>query len=59
MIRIKVVWDAYNQDFRFVDQNSTARFDDGEVYLFTVDFFPPDLGDEAFTGLPPTEMGHA
>jgi hypothetical protein len=58
MILVKVAYDAYNQQFRLIDQTTSRIFDDGEVYLVAVDFFPTDLGaDEATCST--AEIGHA
>jgi hypothetical protein len=57
MILVKVAYDAYNQQFRLLDQTNARIFDDGEVYLVAVDFFPTDWdADETF---PAAEIGHA
>lgn len=58
MILVKVAYDAYNQQFRLVDQTHARIFDDGEVYLVAVDFFPTDWDDEE-VALPAAEIGHA
>jgi hypothetical protein len=59
MILVKVEYDAYNQQFRLVDPTLARMFDDGEVYLLAVDFFPTDWDEDEAVGFPPAEVGHA
>ena len=49
-----------NQQFRLVDPKLTNMFDDGDMYLLVVDFFPQDSeGDGQFIDMDQAEMGHA
>jgi len=59
MILVKVAYDAYNQQFRLIDQTNARIFDDGEVYLVAVDFFPTDWDGDETTTFPTAEIGHA
>ena len=60
MFIVKVAWDARNQQFRLVDPKLTNMFDDGDMYLLVVDFFPQDSeGDGQFIDMDQAEMGHA
>ena len=60
MFIVKVSWDARNQQFRLTDQKLVHLFEDGDMYLLVVDFFPqqPDA-DEQFIDLDQADMGHA
>ncbi|HYR44929.1 MAG TPA: hypothetical protein VER98_18005 [Terriglobia bacterium] len=61
MFIVKVAWDARNQEFRLLDPKLTNMFEDGDMYLLVVDFFPNDCddGDGQFIDLDQAEMGHA
>jgi hypothetical protein len=60
MFIVKVAWDARNQQFRLADPKLTNMFEDGDMYLLVVDFFPQDCeGDGQFIDLDQAEMGHA
>jgi hypothetical protein len=60
MFIVKVAWDARNQQFRLMDQKLTNMFEDGDMYLLVVDFFPQDSdADEQFIDLDRADMGHA
>jgi hypothetical protein len=60
MFIVKVAWDARNQKFRLMDQKLSNMFEDGDMYLLVVDFFPHDSEvDGEFIDLDQAEMGHA
>jgi hypothetical protein len=60
MFIVKVAWDAHNQQFRLLDPKLTNMFEDGDMYLLVVDFFPQECeGDGQFIDLDQAEMGHA
>jgi hypothetical protein len=60
MFIVKVAWDARNQQFRLMDQKLAHVFEDGDVYLLVVDFFPQDAqADDQFIDLDQADMGHA
>ena len=59
MILVKVVYDAYNQQFRLVESNLSHMFEDGENYLLAVDIFPTEFEKDETIGYPPAEVGHA
>jgi len=60
MFIVKVAWDARNQQFRLMDQKLAHMFEDGDMYLLVVDFFPQDAqSDDQFIDLDQAEMGHA
>jgi len=60
MFIVKVSWDAQNQQFRLMDQKLANMFEDGDMYLLVVDFFPQASdGDGQFIDLDQAEMGHA
>ena len=60
MFIVKVSWDAQNQQFRLMDQKLAYMFEDGDMYLLVVDFFPQASdGDGQFIDLDQAEMGHA
>ena len=60
MFIVKVSWDAQNQQFRLMDQKLANMFEDGDMYLLVVDFFPQEQdADEQFIDLDQAEMGHA
>lgn len=60
MFIVKVAWDANNQQFRLMDQKLAKMFEDGDLYLLVVDFFPqPSDVDGQFIDLDQAEMGHA
>ena len=40
MFIVKVSWDAVNQQFRLTDQKLANMFEDGDMCLLVVDFFP-------------------
>lgn len=60
MFIVKVAWDAQNQQFRLMDQKLAHMFEDGDMYLLVVDFFPQDsIADEQFIDLDQADIGHA
>lgn len=60
MFIVKVAWDAQNQQFRLMDQKLGHIFEDGDMYLLVVDFFPQDsIADEQFIDLDQADIGHA
>jgi len=60
MFIVKVAWDAQNQQFRLMDQKLGHMFEDGDMYLLVVDFFPQDsIADEQFIDLDQADIGHA
>jgi hypothetical protein len=60
MFIIKVAWDAGNQQFRLMDRKLAGMFDDGDMYLLVVDFFPQQSAAEGeFIDLDQADMGHA
>jgi len=60
MFIVKVAWDARNQQFRLMDQKLSNMFEDGDMYLLVVDFFPNESEvDGGFIDLDQAEMGHA
>jgi hypothetical protein len=60
MFIVKVAWDARNQQFRLTDSKLAHMFEEGDIYLLVVDFFPQDLEtDGQFIDLDQAEMGHA
>jgi hypothetical protein len=60
MFIVKVSWDARNQQFRLMDQKLSHMFEDGDMYLLVVDFFPQDsCTDEQFIDLDQADIGHA
>ena len=60
MFIVKVSWDARNQQFRLMDSKLAHMFQEGDIYLLVVDFFPQDLDtDGQFIDLDQAEMGHA
>jgi hypothetical protein len=60
MFIVKVAWDARNQQFRLMDPKLTQMFEDGDIYLLVVDFFPEESeADGSFIDLDQAEMGHA
>jgi len=60
MFIVKVAWDARNQQFRLMDQKLAHIFEDGDMYLLVVDFFPQDTqSDDQFIDLDQADMGHA
>ena len=60
MFIVKVAWDARNQQFRLMDPKLAHVFEEGDIYLLVVDFFPQDsTADEQFIDLDQVGMGHA
>lgn len=60
MFIVKVAWDARNQHFRLMDQKMAQMFEEGDMYLLVVDFFPQDPGlDEQLIDLDQADIGHA
>ena len=60
MFIVKVAWDARNQQFRLIDQKLAHLFEDGDMYLLVVDFFPQNSDvDDQFIDLDQAQMGHA
>jgi hypothetical protein len=60
MFIVKVAWDARNQQFRLMDPKLANMFEEGDMYLLVVDFFPqdPDVSDQ-FIDLDQSDIGHA
>ena len=57
---VKVTYDAYNQQFRLADPKLAHMFEDGDMYLLVVDFFPQDCEVEGqFIDMCQAEIGHA
>ena len=60
MFIVKVAWDARHLQFRLQDPKTAHMFQDGDLYLLVVDFFPQDSDDDGqFIDLDQAEMGHA
>jgi hypothetical protein len=60
MFIVKVAWDAQHQQFRLIDHKLAKMFEDGDMYLLVVDFFPQESAmDGQFIDLDQAEMGHA
>jgi len=60
MFIVKVAWDAHHQQFRLQDQKLAHMFEDGDLYLLVVNFFPQDYAiDGQFIDLDQAEIGHA
>ena len=61
MFVVKVAYDAYNQQFRLLDQKLAHMFEDGDMYLLVVDFFPEAEAeiDGQFIDMNQADMGHA
>ena len=60
MFIVKVAWDARNQQFRLMDPKLAQVFEEGDIYLLVVDFFPQDVNtDEQFIDLDQADIGHA
>jgi hypothetical protein len=59
MFIVKVSWDAHNQQFRLMDQKLAHMFEDGDMYLLVVDFFPEPEADGQFIDMNQADMGHA
>jgi hypothetical protein len=60
MFIVKVSWDARNQQFRLMDQKLAQMFEDGDMYLLVVDFFPQDSdADNQLIDLDQADIGHA
>ena len=60
MFVVKVAYDAYNQQFRLVDQKLAHMFEDGDMYLLVVDFFPQQAEvDGQFIDMNQADIGHA
>jgi hypothetical protein len=60
MFIVKVAYDAYNQQFRLIDQKLANMFEDGDVYLLVVDFFPQQSeAEDQFINLNEMDIGHA
>jgi hypothetical protein len=60
MFIVKVAWDAQNQQFRLIDQKLINMFEDGDMYLLVVDFFPQESAiDGQLIDLDQADMGHA
>ena len=54
------VWDAHHQQFRLQDPKLALMFEDGDLYLLVVNFFPQDYAvDGQFIDLDQAEIGHA
>jgi len=60
MFIVKVAWDARNQQFRLMDEKLAHMFEDGDMYLLVVDFFPQDTStDDQFIDLDHADIAHA
>jgi hypothetical protein len=60
MLIVKVAWDARNQHFRLMDPKLAHLFEDGDMYLLVVDFFPQHAqADDQFVDLDQADIGHA
>ena len=60
MFIVKVSWDSRNQQFRLMDQKLAHMFEEGDMYLLVVDFFPQDsVLEEQFFDLDQADIGHA
>lgn len=60
MFIVKVAWDARSQQFRLMDQKTAHMFEDGDMYLVVVDFFPHEVhADEPFIDLDNADIAHA
>ena len=60
MFIVKVAYDAYNQRFRLMDPKLAHMFEDGDMYLLVVDFFPQESDVEGqFIDMNQAEIGHA
>ena len=59
MFIVKVSWDAHNQQFRLMDQKLAHMFEDGDMYLLVVDFFPETEVEGQFIDMNQADMGHA
>ena len=60
MFFIKVTYDACNQQFRLTDPELSHMFEDGDMYMLIVDFFPENPKIERqFIDLTQAETGHA
>ena len=60
MFIVKVSWDARNQQFRLMEQKLAHMFEDGDMYLLVVDFFPQESGaEDQFLNLNEMDIGHA
>jgi len=60
MFIVKVSWDARNQQFRLMDPKMAHMFEEGDMYLLVVDFFPQESAlEEQFIDLDHAEIGHA
>ncbi len=60
MFVVKVAYDAYNQQFRLIDQKLAHMFEDGDMYLLVVDFFPQEAEvDGQLIDMNQADMGHA
>src|SRR5438445_9051487 len=58
MFITKVAWDARQQQFRLQDPKMAHMFQDGDLYLLVVDFFPQDCDEDGqFIDLDQAEMG--
>jgi hypothetical protein len=61
MFIVKVAWDAQNQQFRLMDRKLSHMFEDGDMYLLVVDFFPREMDatEGQFIDLDQADIGHA
>ena len=60
MFIVKVAWDAGNQQFKLMDRKLAGMFEDGDMYLLVVDFFPQQSAAEGeLIDLDHADMGHA
>jgi hypothetical protein len=61
MFLVKLAYDGYNHQFRLVDQKLANMFEDGEMYLLVVDFFPEEIeaSEGQFIDLNQADIGHA
>lgn len=61
MFIVNVAYDGYNQQFRLMDPKLAHMFDDGEMYLLVVDFFPQqsEVEGRQVIDLNQADIGHA
>ena len=60
MFIVKVAWDAHHQQFRLQNPKLAHMFEDGDLFLLVVNFFPQDCDEDGqFIDLDQAEIGHA
>jgi hypothetical protein len=59
MFILKVAYDGYNHQFRLIDRGLSHMFQDGEVYLLVVDFFPEPADGMDLIEFRDTDIGNA